>query len=76
MSNFSVATRLLSTDIGGFGGLAPLISARLDPCLQGIVDGTLGSPRPAELAESKLPVPKRHGNLNWMVNVVGTVTPR
>ena len=57
---------VLSTDIGGFGGLEPLIPARLDPCSQGIVDGTLGSPRPTELPE----------NWNWMVNVVGTVTPR
>ena len=48
VSNFSVATRLLGTDIGGFGGQAPLISARLDPCTQGIVDGTPGSPRPTK----------------------------
>ena len=39
---------MLSTDIGGFGGLEPLISARLDPWGQGTVDGTLGSPRPTE----------------------------
>ena len=63
--NFSVAARLLSADIGGFGGLVPSISARPDPCPQGIVDGTPGSPRPTErLIENKKQV------------VVGTLTPR
>ena len=31
VSNFSVATLPLSTDIGGFGGQVPLIAARPDP---------------------------------------------
>ena len=64
-----------STDIGGFGGLVPLIPARPDPHYRGKLDGTLGSPRPAELCV---------WDCGWDFDppvradatVVGTLTPR